>query len=83
MRKMNFRKNNNFPSLCSILFCIHFHLHMIRATHAYDINSFLKPRRGEKFNRIVIKFLHILPFFLKYSPSGGNDVIWEEGLQRK
>ena len=34
------------------------------ATHAYDINSFLKPRRGEKFNRIVIKFLHILPFFL-------------------
>ena len=37
---------------------------MNRATHAYDINSFLKPRRGEKFNRIVIKFLHILPFFL-------------------
>ena len=54
---------------------------MIRATHAYDINSFLKPRRGEKFNRIVIKFLHILPFFLEYFPGGGNDVIWEEGLQ--
>ena len=49
------------------------------ATHAYDINSFLKPRGGEKFNRIVIKFCISFPSFI-YSPGRGYDVIWEEGL---